>query len=50
MAALQEAQQAADWDSGRYSNPMTGLKSGIPCAWIGERLEEVEEESNPIGF
>ena len=49
MAALWEAQQAADLRQSRYLNPTTGLKSGIPCGWIKERLEEVEEEGDPIG-
>jgi hypothetical protein len=49
MAVLWEAQQADDWDKGRYLHPPNGLV-GDPCGWIRERLEEAEKEGGPIGM
>jgi hypothetical protein len=41
MAALQEAQQAADWDRSRYLYPTIGLKSGTPVVELGKGWKEL---------
>jgi hypothetical protein len=47
MAVLLEAQQAADRDRFRHTQPMYWGQE--PCGWTRERLEEAEEEGDPIG-
>jgi len=50
MAVLWEFQQAADWDRQGYLQLTIGLNAyGDPWGWIRERLEEAEEEGDPIG-
>jgi hypothetical protein len=50
MAVLWEVQQAADWDRGRYLHLTNRQKPGTPRVELGyEKLEEAEEEGNPIG-
>jgi hypothetical protein len=48
MAALQEVQQGTERVKCRYLHPTDRLKSGTPVVELGNRLEEVEEEGDPI--
>jgi hypothetical protein len=46
---LWEAQPEADWDRHRYLTFNYWTEVGDPYAWIRGRIEEADEEGNPIG-
>jgi hypothetical protein len=47
MAALQEAQQAADWDRCRYLHPTTVLKSGTFVLELGKSWKKLRRRTTP---
>jgi hypothetical protein len=49
MTALWKIQQAAERVRCRYLYPTKWTEAADPCGWIREKLEEAEEEGDPVG-
>jgi hypothetical protein len=49
MVALSEAHQSAERVRWRYLHPTNEEKLGTPVVELGKKLEEAEEEGDPIG-
>jgi hypothetical protein len=49
MTDLQKTQQAAERVRCRYLHPNQWTEAADPCGWIRGKLEEAEEDGNPVG-